>query len=219
MFSTQDVCNRAAYGTQSVFLLLGPTLIMFSVNLTQTEFTRTLGAGKFCWVPITMQQPLYLGINVVLIIIQAVGGIMTVGSTSITTIAVGSKITIAIYVVQTVFWGFVFAENISMSIRLGRHPTESSRHAMANWKHWNQLFGLSTSIIAFGRNVMRLTMAGGIAFLVENEWASYAFDGFQMVVVLGAWAIWYLPGICSAIRKETDYLSLTRLERSDNGSV
>lgn len=192
---------------------------MFSVNLTQTEFVGTLSAEKFCWVPITWQRPLYLSINTVLILTQAVGGIMTVGSTSIATIAVGFKITIAIYVTQAIFWGFVFAENISISIRLGRHPTESSRHAMANWKRWNQLFGLSTSIIAFGRNIMRLTMAGGIAFLIENEWPSYAFDGFQMVVVLGAWTIWYLPGKCSAIRKETDYLSLTRLERSENGSV
>lgn len=192
---------------------------MFSVNLTQTEFAGTMNAEKFCWVPITWQQPLYLSINTVLILIQAVGGIMTVGSTSTATIAVGSKITIAVYVTQAIFWGFVFAENISMSIRLRRHPTEPTRHAMANWKPWNQLFGLSTSIIAFGRNVMRLTMAGGITFLIENEWPSYAFDGFQMVVVLGAWAVWYLPGKCSAIRKETDYLSLTRIGRSDNDSV
>lgn len=204
---------------QSVFLLLGPTLIMFSVNLIQSEVARTLGTEELCWVPISWQRPLYFSINTTLILIQAVGGIMTVGSTSITTISIGSKITIAVYVVQTVFWGFIFAENISMTIRLKRHPTEASKHAMANWKRWNQLFGLSTSIIAFGRNIMRLTMAGGIAFLIENEWPSYAFDGFQMVVVLGAWAIWYLPGKCSAIRKETDYLSLTRLERSDNGSV
>ena len=204
---------------QSVFLLLGPTLIMFSVNLTQSEFARTLDAEDFCWVPILWQQPLYLSIDTVLIFIQAVGGIMTVGSTSIATIAIGSKITIAVYVIESAFWGFVFAENICMTIRLKHHPTEPSKHAMANWKRWNQLFGLSTSIIAFGRNIMRLTMAGGIAFLIENEWPSYAFDGFQMVVVLGVWAIWYLPGKCSTIRKETDYLSLTRLEGSDNGTV
>lgn len=192
---------------------------MFSVNLTQIEFARTLDADKLCWIPISWQQPLYFSINTVLILIQAVGGIMTVGSTSISTISIGSKITIAVYVIQTVFWGFIFAENICMTIRLKRHPTEPSKHAMANWKRWNQLFGLSTSIIAFGRNIMRLTMAGGIEFLIENEWPSYAFDGFQMVVVLGAWAIWYLPGKCTAIRKEADYLSLTRLEGSDNSSV
>jgi hypothetical protein len=192
---------------------------MFSVNLTQTEFARTMGAGKSCWVPISWQQPLYSSINTVLILIQAVGGIMTVGSTSIATIATGSKITIASYVIQTFFWGFTFAENICMTIRLKRHPTQPSKHALPKWRYWNQLFGLSTCIIAFGRNIMRLTMAGGIMFLIENEWPSYAFDGFQMVVVLGAWAIWHLPGKCNAIKQETDYLSLTRLERSDNGSV
>lgn len=191
---------------------------MFSVNLIQTEFARTMGAEEYCWVPIRWQRPLYLSINTVLILIQAVAGIMTVGSTSIATITIGSKITIAIYVIQAVFWGFVFAESICMTIQLQRHPTEPSKHAMANWKYWNQLFGLATCIIAFGRNIVRLTMSGGVVFLIQNEWPSYAFDGFQMIVVLGAWAIWYLPGKCRAVRKEGEYLSLTRLERSRNSS-
>ncbi|KAJ5658529.1 uncharacterized protein N7484_002178 [Penicillium longicatenatum] len=212
LFSTQDVCNRVAYGIQSVLLLLGPTLIMLSVNMIQTDFARALEAEQYCLVPVRWQKPLYLSLNTILVIIQAVGGILIVSSTSITTISLGSKITIGIYVIQILFWGFVFAENVCMTIRLRRQPTETSVESLKNWKMWNQLFGLSTSIIGFGRNVMCLTMAGGIAFLSENEWPSYAFDGYQMIMVLGAWAVWYLPEECEAVNDKRDYRSLTRLE-------
>ncbi|KAJ5106185.1 hypothetical protein N7456_002860 [Penicillium angulare] len=212
LVSTLDVCNRAAYGIQSVLLLLGPTLIMISVSLIHTSFVQALDAGNFCFIRLDWQQPLYLSINAILISLQTIGGIMTVASTSQATIATGSKITIAIYVVQTLFWGFLFVENICMSIRLRRQASNSCEDSLGNWKMWNQLFGLSISIIGFGRNVMCLTMAGGIAFLVDNEWPSYAFDGYQMVVVLGAWAIWYLPEKCQNIREKRNYRSLVRLE-------
>ncbi|KAJ5806624.1 RTA1 like protein-domain-containing protein [Penicillium pulvis] len=212
VFSTQNPCNRVAYGIQSILLLLGPTLIMLSVNLTQTNFARALEAEQFCLVPIRWQKPLYLSLNTVLIILQAVGGIMSVASTSITALTIGGRMTIAIYVIQTVFWGFTFAENVCMTIRLGRQQTETSMGPLKKWKSWNQLFGLTTSIIGFGRNIMRLTMAGGIAFLIENEWPAYAFDGYQMIVVLGAWAIFYLPEKCDAVADKGTYRSLTRLE-------
>ncbi|KAJ6013591.1 hypothetical protein N7540_008182 [Penicillium herquei] len=219
IFSTQNVCNRGAYGVQSVLLLLGPTLIMVSVNMTQAKFARALHAEKLCFIPIDWQPWLYMSINIILAILQVIGGIMTVAPTSITTIAAGDKMTIAIYVIQTVFWGLVFSDNICMTIRLRRQPTDSSKKSLANWKLWNQLFGLSTSIIAVGRNVMRLTMAGGVAFLIESEWPSYVFDGYQMVVVLTAWAIWYLPEKCEAIPEGRDYRSLTGLEDIRSTSV
>ncbi|KAK6814183.1 hypothetical protein RU639_010075 [Aspergillus parasiticus] len=211
LFSTLDVCNRAAYGVQSVFLLLGPTLIMFSVNMTQVKFAQALGFEEHCFIQIRWKIPLSLAVNIILGLLQAIGGIMTVASTSIATIATGTKITIAIYVCQAIFWGVIFADNIVMIMRLRRYPTEACKDSLSNWKMWNQLFGLSTSIIAFGRNVMRLTMAGGIAFLVENEWPSYAFDGYQMIVVLTAWVIWYLPEKLESIPDRRSYRSLERL--------
>ena len=94
---------------------------------------------------------------------------MTVASASRDTIVAGSKITLAIYVVQAVFWGCIFAENIHMTLRLRRQPTEASKVVLANWKYWNQLLGLAVYIIAFGRNVMPLAMNGGGPFLIANE--------------------------------------------------
>ncbi|PYH65943.1 uncharacterized protein BO88DRAFT_470263 [Aspergillus vadensis CBS 113365] len=211
-FLTQDVCDRGTYGVQSVALLMGPTLIMFSVNLTQSEFVHVLDAEQFCWLPLSWQRGAYPTLNVILMVIQLVGGCMTVSS-STATVVTGTKLTIALYVIQTIFWGFTMAENIWMSYRLGRHPTAASSCVLANWKMWNQLIPLAGSIIATGRNVMRLTMAGGIEFLVDYEWPSYAFDGYQMVVVLGAWGIWYLPGKCRELSTRVRYTNLTRLER------
>lgn len=192
---------------------------MFSVNTIQVTFARALDAERFCWVTVTWVKSLYLSLNTILILIQAIAGIMTVASTSIATITVGSRITIAIYVIQVVFWGFTMAENIHMSILLGRHPTEQSRRYLPNWKHWNQLFGLSICIIGFGRNIMRLTMAGGVSFLVDNEWPSYAFDGYQMLVVMGAWAIFYLPGECQKLTYKNESHGLLHTQRSEDEEI
>lgn len=202
-----------------MLLLLGPTLIMFSVNLTQIDFARVLEAKDFCWVPIPWQRALYLGLNTALMIVQLVGGMISTASSSIENIEIGTKITIAIYVIQLFFWLFTFAENTYMTIRLRRQPTEACNTKIPHWKRWNQLFGLSVSIIAAGRNVMCLTMAGGVAFLVEKEWPSYAFDGYQMVVVLSAWAIWYLPEKLCRVGSRVSYMSLTELERTEERSV
>lgn len=185
---------------------------MISVNLVQTEFYQVLDAERLCWVPISWQRIIYSMLNGILILIQAIGGIMVVASSSRTTIAAAAKLTIGTYVAQTIFWAFTFAENIYMAVQLRRHPTDASQTLLSRWRIWNQLFGLSISIIGLGRNVMRLTMAGGIAFLVKNEWASYAFDGYQMVVVLGAWAIWYLPEKCRDITGKPEWMHLRTLE-------
>lgn len=218
LFSAHDACNRAAYGVQSVLLLLGPTLIMFSVNLTQTEFARALGAEKFCWLSIGVQRTLYISINTVLILLQTIAGIMTVASTSTAIIAVAAKMAIAAYVAQTIFWLFTMVENICMTVRLRRYPTDASMTIFPDWKYWNQLLALAISIIAIGRNIVRLTMDGGIVILLLNEWPSYAFDGYQMVVVLGAWAIWYLPEKCESVTEATSLMSLpnpsTRKDRA-----
>ncbi|KAJ5715701.1 uncharacterized protein N7483_012882 [Penicillium malachiteum] len=196
LFSTQDPCNRVAYGIQSVLLLLGPTVMMFSVNLAMIEFTRALRAERFCWIPIDFQRPVCLSVNTALVLLQFIGGIMTVSSTTMNVIAMATKIGIAVFVTQTIFWLFTLAEHTYMTIRL-RHVLDEANNlkpVFPNWKYWSQLFGLAISIIATGRNIVRLTMDGGIAFLIENEWPSYAFDGYQMIIVMGAWAIWYLPG-------------------------
>ncbi|OJJ47343.1 hypothetical protein ASPZODRAFT_96297 [Penicilliopsis zonata CBS 506.65] len=214
LVSSEDVCNVAAYRAQSVLLLLGPSLFMFSVNLTQTEFARALDAGRFCWLPFPAQRWGYLGVNSALLVAQAMGGILTVTATEVSTIAAATKLTVAIYVIQMVFWLFTLAENIAMTFRLGRHPTEASKTVTFNWKLYKNLFGLAVSIIATGRNLMRMTMAGNVAFLVDNEWALYAFDGFQMVVVLGAWTIFYLPEKCTFKASPNGRQSYVRLERT-----
>jgi hypothetical protein len=192
---------------------------MFSVNLTQIEFARVLEGETFCWIPISWQPALYSVLNAVLMIVQLVGGVMSTASSSIETIEAGTKITIVIYVIQLLFWLFSLAENTYMTTKLRRQPTEACNSKLPHWKRWSQLFGLSVSIIAVGRNVMRLTMAGGIAFLVDNEWPSYVFDGYQMAIVLSAWAVWYLPEKLGKVGPRVSYTSLAELERADGRSV
>lgn len=92
-------------------------------------------------------------------------------SSPIETIKARTKITIAIHVMQLLLWLFALAENTYMTTKLRRHPTEACHSKVPHWKCWSQLFGLFASVIAAGRILMRWTMAGGVAFLVDNEWS------------------------------------------------
>lgn len=188
---------------------------MFTVALTHTEFIKALNAEGFAWVPaLRLQRPVYLGINSLLLILQLIAGVMLATATTISFATIGSDLLIASYVTQMVFWGFLLAENTWVTFKLGKSlksveranlststSNDSSivvKERFSKWKWWAQLFGLAISIIGFGRNLMRLTELG-VDFLKENEWTSYAFDGYQMVVVMGAWAVFYLPGKCSEV--------------------
>lgn len=200
-YSTQNVCDQHSYAAQAILLLLGPTLLMFTVTLSHTAFLRALHADDFCWVPIRFQRPIYLGVNLACFIIQLAGGI-ELGVAQTRHIAeTGSKLKIAAYVIQMVFWGYILAENTTVMIRLGNAIKRAHKASLTqmssmtnnasgvlltaerfpHFKRWSQLIGLAISIIGFGRNLMRLTELG-VAFLQNNEWTGYAFDGFQVCI-------------------------------------
>ena len=42
---------------------------------------------------------------------------------------------------------------------------------------------------------MQLTALGGVQYLLINEWTNYAFDFYQMAVVMLAWGVFYLPSL------------------------
>ncbi|KAF2095730.1 hypothetical protein NA57DRAFT_79440 [Rhizodiscina lignyota] len=201
LYSAATSCSAnsvVAYGVQSVLLILGPTLLMFTVGLIQPQFVAVLHGEQCVWVPLHLQRRLYLGLNATLLFLQMSGAIITVISHDIGLLKIGGKVLIAAYIIQIVFWAFLLAENTYFRFRLQRLR---QTHELRHWKWWIQLFGLAITIIAFGRNLVRLTAIGGVTFLLVNEWPSYAFDGFQMVVVMLAWGLFYLPGV---LKKQHD---------------
>lgn len=200
---------------------------MVTVTLVHTEYTKALNAEKLCWLPIRMQRPLYFSINLLCIFVQAAGGIDMAAAKERGLAEAGSKIKIASFVAQMVFWGFIAAENGWVTYRYGAWLRKSqnqgllepgvssdSKSGFTKYKVWSQLFGLAISII-LGRNLMRLTELG-VDFLKNNEWTSYAFDGFQMVVVMGAWGIFYLPGKCKEVLAHHERYHHLELERSNS---
>lgn len=225
-YSTQHVCNKEAYGAQAVLLLLGPTLMMFTVTLVHTTFIAALNADEYCWVPLRFQRPIYLAINVVCIAIQVGGGIELAIAQSIHIAEIGSKLKIAAFVMQMVYWIYIVAENTTVCIRVGLAVKRADRAGLSavpiagssisavkesfqHYKRWSNLFGLAISIIV-GRNLMRLTELG-VKFLQDNEWPGYAFDGYQMAVVMGAWAVFYLPGkVAEVTRSQRRYEHVDR---------
>lgn len=93
-----------------------------------------------------------------------------------------------------------------MTIRLLRHPIEACQSQSPALETLESAFSLSVSIIAAGRNVRRLTMAGAVAFLVENEWWLSNGGRFERLGYI-------LPTreTCKA-NPRVSYISLTELE-------
>ena len=200
VFSSEDVDSFGAYGVQNMFLLLGPTLCMLTVNLTQVKMMRCLKSENLGLLSAQLRLPIYLASNIVLLILQGIGAMIIALTHEVTLIESATKIITASYVCQMVFWIFTFAENIFWTVRFGR-SSSNIQLMMPHWKLYNQLFGLAISIIAIGRNLMRLTELGmrPNGFMAVNEWPNYAFDIYQTAVVLMAWGIFYLPGICKEL--------------------
>lgn len=214
VYSTGDTTSFGAYGVQNLFLLLGPTLCMVTVNLTQVKMMRCLRSESFGFLPAQFRLPIYLTFNILLLLLQAIGAVIIALTHKPALIESATKILIASYVSQMIFWMFTLAENIFWSFRFGRSSFASTQLMMPHWKRYNQLFGLAISIVAMGRNMTRLTQMGMGAdgFLTANEWTSYAFDFYQTAIVLLAWGIFYLPGICKEIEFQNVHQALENYE-------
>lgn len=194
LFSAVNSCSTdavAVFGGQSVLLTIGPTLVMLTVSLVQPLFVAALGGDQFVWVPLRLQRPLYLAINIALLALQTIAATIEVTTKDTSLLQIEGKVLIASFAAQTVFWAFLLAENTYFRFRMGRTNKEIE---LRGWKWWIQLFGLAVSIIGFGCNLVRLTALGGVKLLLVNEWTFYAFDGYQTAVVMLAWGLFYLPG-------------------------
>ncbi|KAJ5861098.1 uncharacterized protein N7529_008408 [Penicillium soppii] len=201
IYSSEDVGSFGAYGAQNVLLLIGPTLSMLTVNITQVKMMQCLKSENMGLLPARFRLPTYLTLNVVLLVIQLIGTVIYAMTQNIALVESASKLLTATYVCQMVFWIFTLVENVFWSIRFGRHSA-SNQSMMPHWKLYNQLFGLAVSIVALGRNLVRLTQLGmgPTGFLSVNEWPSYAFDFYQLAVILLGWGVFYLPGVCKEIQ-------------------
>ncbi|KAH9826318.1 RTA1 like protein-domain-containing protein [Teratosphaeria destructans] len=182
---------------------------MFTVTWLHTSTIEVLQAQRFCWVPFRFQRFGYTITNVVLALLQLTGSIDMVALATRWGANLGADLIIASYVTQMVFWLFIFAENTFVVIKTKGAIKRAERLDMSagmpeptilsvyrrypNFQRWNQVIGLAIMIIGTGRNLMRLTELG-VQMLRDTEWMTYAFDIYQMVIVMGAYAAFYLPG-------------------------
>lgn len=208
VYSSKDPSSFGAYGAQYVFLLLGPTLCMFTVNVTQVKMMRCLNSENLGAISARFRLPTYLIANTALLLLQMAGSVILAVAHRVALIETATKILTASFVCQMVFWLFVLVDSIVWRIRFGRSPSSNSPR-MVHWKYYTQLFDLAISIVALGRNLMRLTQLGmgPEGFLTINEWPNYAFDFYQPAVILLAWGVFYLPGTC----KEIEFLNVRTL--------
>lgn len=201
VYSSEDQDSFGAYGAQYVLLFMGPTLVMFTVNITQVKFMHCLKSDKLGIIPARFRFPIYLTPNIAFLLIQVVGAVILVITHKTSLSNTATDILKGSYGGQLIFWLFTMVENLVWSIRFKRSPAGKDNTLIPHWTRYNQLFGLAIAIIALGRNLMRLTelsMASN-SFLVVNEWPSYAFDYYQTGVVLIMWDIFYLPGVCRGL--------------------
>ncbi|WPA97550.1 uncharacterized protein RHO25_002160 [Cercospora beticola] len=187
-------CSKSLFDAQKVLLLFGPSLLMFTITLTHTQYIRAIRAEAFCWVPaLQWQRPAYLSCNTIIIVLQAAGAGLIATSLSREDAEVANKVAIAGYMVQVLFSIYLLAEHTWVGFRtkkaaevsrdddlttMASEPSlMSAKDLFQHWSRWGNLITLGIGIAGMGRSMMRLgeTKAD---FMKENEWPSYVFDGY-----------------------------------------
>ncbi|KAK4862596.1 hypothetical protein LT330_002729 [Penicillium expansum] len=139
VFSSSNAHDFGAFGAQYVFLLLGPTLCMVTVNLTQVKMMRCLRSENLGLLPAKLRLPIYLSVNITLLLLQSIGAVIVALTHNITLLGSATKILTASYVCQMIFWMFTLAENILWSIRFGRSSSANTQLMMPHWKRFSSV--------------------------------------------------------------------------------
>ncbi|KAI5961120.1 RTA1 [Candida margitis] len=157
--SCKDPENLMPYAIQSVFILIGPTLILASTYMIFCELAKSLSAEFYSIVPLSYLAKIFVTGDIISLFVQASGGgLQVIQSDTLQVVGRASLITGVI--VQFLFFaGFCYVF-FRFAMRIRKNPTkrastlESSFPKMGNWKHALMVLG-SSCILLMVRSVFR----------------------------------------------------------------
>ncbi|OOO07677.1 RTA-like protein [Aspergillus oryzae] len=193
LISSWDIHDKLSWAAQKLLLLWGPALIMFTICLSSTEFTKTYKPKRF--VPPWIARPLYFALNSVLFLLMSLAAFMEV-ATAEHEVHAGHKLLRAVFIIRLLFWTFILLGNTASHNDHQCQPGNNV-HMKPRFEQY-YLVLQDFFIVAFIHNIIQLVRlySGPDGFMNATEWPLYALDILLGTRPLLEWKIWYWSGGC-----------------------
>ncbi|KAJ5223811.1 RTA1 like protein-domain-containing protein [Penicillium chermesinum] len=218
-FSTQNVTTKSTYVLQFALIILAPVLmaaccyVVFSriLFLVVPLQSRTF---KLCWVPPRFLTSIFVGFDIVALLLQLVGALMITsvdpGDTSgQDKLDHGKSIAMVGVIIQLVAFGFFAiaavrfnftSKRFTKSLEERYETIGERKYAMGdvlkdkNWPALLRVVNLSTVLILV-RSVYRLIdfTKGNTGYINDHEWVQYVFDALVIYPCVALFIYWH-PG-------------------------
>ncbi|KAJ6100173.1 hypothetical protein N7467_001708 [Penicillium canescens] len=232
--SVQYVTHRSIYALQLCLVILAPVLmaaccyILFSriLILIVPQEARTL---RLCWVPPQWITPIFVGFDIIALLLQLIGAVMisSVDSTDIDAqdkLDRGKHIAQAGVIIQLAAFGLFAVAAVRFNFTSKRFAKSLSERyedlgekeyiidGIAKNKHWPALLRVVnlTTILILVRSVYRLVefTEGNTGYLNTHEWPLYLFDALVIYPCVALFVYWYparyLPYLGFRVPKEAN---------------
>ncbi|KAG4443364.1 hypothetical protein IFR05_001153 [Cadophora sp. M221] len=181
------------YIIQALLILLAPILFAASVYMILGRLIRATKAESYSLIPVKWLTKIFVGGDVLCFLIQAGGGAVLSGADTKSARNLGQNLILAGLIIQIVVFCVFLMVAMVFDRRVRRKPTGSTPDSGISLSRFMiMLYGVS-GLITF-RNLFRVIeyAMGSDAYLLQNEWPIYAFDGTPMIAVLAICSLWYV---------------------------
>ncbi|KAH9208139.1 RTA-like protein [Leptodontidium sp. 2 PMI_412] len=177
---------------QSLLILLAPILFAASAYMILSRLIRAVGGESYSVVRVRWVTKIFVGGDVLCFLVQAGGGAVLSGADTASAVSMGQSLILAGLLIQMVVFGFFLVIAVVFHKRIRARPTGQSLNSDLNLERFMVML-YSVSLLITFRNLFRVIeyAMGKDAYLLQNEWPIYAFDGFPMIVVLVICSQWY----------------------------
>ncbi|EME81378.1 uncharacterized protein MYCFIDRAFT_72179 [Pseudocercospora fijiensis CIRAD86] len=202
-------CGRAAsasetpnwtlgpYIVQSLFLLIAPALFAASIYMELARIVLMVDGDHLLFIRRTWLTRLFVGSDCFSFLMQASGGGLMAGGSSM--INIGEKLVLAGLGLQVVCFGLFVLSGVVFHIRAHNNPTPKCKKLP--WQ--KHLFSMSiVSILIFIRSIVRMVEYGqGFdGYIISREWYLYVFDACMMFLAMVTMNIIHPSEVAALIR-------------------
>ncbi|KAH8664803.1 RTA1 like protein-domain-containing protein [Ilyonectria robusta] len=173
------------YVLQSLFLLLGPTLLAASIYMVLGRLIRLLNADNYSIIRTTWLTKVFVLGDVISFLAQSGGGGMLANAKTKSSQKLGENVIIGGLGVQIVFFGFFMVVTMVFHRRILNNPTTASLTITTPWKKFILVMYVASMFIMI-RSVFRIAeyIGGSTGTLQSTEVYIYIFDATLMFIVV-----------------------------------
>ncbi|KAF7545224.1 hypothetical protein G7Z17_g9341 [Cylindrodendrum hubeiense] len=180
------------YVLQSLFLLLGPTLLAASIYMMLGRLIRLLDGGEYSLIRVTWLTKVFVLGDVISFFAQSGGGGMLASAKSESSLKMGENIIVGGLGIQIVFFGFFMIVTMIFHYRINKNPTTASLTITTPWKKFIMVMYVASVFIMI-RSVFRIAeyIGGSTGTLQSTESYIYIFDAALMFIVTALFNIFH----------------------------